>query len=210
MFPFLATTTAQPFPEMIIQMLILVGVVAIGIVLTMSIRGKISKKNAAIPPPKQQISQAKTHQRIIDDKNAMDVQMHDKARHLGALLDNKAERLEQLLTEADAKIREMQGLLNGASGNDAHPQQPQALPIDMMEETERITREIQSLQEPARVPETSQPDPAGTTLDSCERLDPLTKTVYELSDEGKDSVKIAQMLDEQIGKVELILALRES
>jgi hypothetical protein len=39
-------------------------------------------------------------------------------------------------------------------------------------------------------------------------LDPLTRRVYELSDAGHNPVDIARALDEQIGKVELILALR--
>jgi hypothetical protein len=34
--------------------------------------------------------------------------------------------------------------------------------------------------------------------------------VYELADGGRDPVEIARALDEQIGKVELILALRET
>ncbi len=38
--------------------------------------------------------------------------------------------------------------------------------------------------------------------------DPLTRSVYKLADSGHDTVSIARELDEQIGKVELILALR--
>jgi len=40
--------------------------------------------------------------------------------------------------------------------------------------------------------------------------DPLTASVYELADRGLQSVAIAQNLDEHVGKVELILALRSS
>ena len=38
--------------------------------------------------------------------------------------------------------------------------------------------------------------------------DALTQDVYELADAGRNSVEIAQRLDEQVGKIELILALR--
>ncbi len=38
--------------------------------------------------------------------------------------------------------------------------------------------------------------------------DALTQNVYELSDAGRSSLEIAQRLDEQVGKIELILALR--
>ena len=38
--------------------------------------------------------------------------------------------------------------------------------------------------------------------------DPATKRIYSLADEGLDAVQIAQRLGEQVGKVQLILALR--
>lgn len=38
--------------------------------------------------------------------------------------------------------------------------------------------------------------------------DPLTKQVYALADQGKGPHDIAQQLDEHVGKIELILALR--
>ncbi len=41
-------------------------------------------------------------------------------------------------------------------------------------------------------------------------VDPLTQSVYELADAGADPVEIAQQIDEQIGKIELILALRRT
>ena len=40
-------------------------------------------------------------------------------------------------------------------------------------------------------------------------LDPLTQSVYELADTGYQPLQIAQELDEQVGKVELILSLRD-
>ena len=41
------------------------------------------------------------------------------------------------------------------------------------------------------------------------QLDPLTRAVYEHTDAGLHPVEIARRLDEQVGKIELILALRE-
>ena len=40
-------------------------------------------------------------------------------------------------------------------------------------------------------------------------IDPLTQSVYELADTGCHPIQIAQELDEQVGKVELILSLRD-
>ena len=38
--------------------------------------------------------------------------------------------------------------------------------------------------------------------------DPLARKIYKLADAGRDPAQIAQELDEHIGKVELVLALR--
>jgi len=40
--------------------------------------------------------------------------------------------------------------------------------------------------------------------------DPFTQQVYDLADAGKNPVEIASQLNEQTGKVELVLALRKS
>ena len=41
-------------------------------------------------------------------------------------------------------------------------------------------------------------------------LDPLSKCVYDRADLGQNAIEIAQSLDEQVGKIELILALRKT
>ena len=43
-----------------------------------------------------------------------------------------------------------------------------------------------------------------------ENADPVAATIYELADDGMEPVDIAAKIDEHIGKVELILALREA
>lgn len=61
----------------------------------------------------------------------------------------------------------------------------------------------------------SQPDRARTggaataTLSSRPAIDPLTRQVYDLADAGRTPLSIARDLNEQVGKVELILALRQ-
>ena len=44
--------------------------------------------------------------------------------------------------------------------------------------------------------------------ETAEPADPLVAKVYQLADQGRSTVEIAQQLDEQVGKVELMLALR--
>ena len=191
-----ATSTGQPMPELLAQMLMVIGVVAIGVLLTVSIRSKIARKQAATPPPSQRIAQVKSVRSLTEDRHAVSADLQDTARRLSALLDDKAERLEQLIEEAELRIHELQHLTDGASRNG------QSLASRATAEAEHVTRELQAeLSEPELAPVASIPEPVG--------VDPLTRSVYELADAGHDSVSIAQVLDEQIGKVELILALRE-
>lgn len=73
---------------------------------------------------------------------------------------------------------------------------------------ERTSREIPN-SEPA--PRTDHPNHGIESTNNREKdADPLTASVYELADRGLQSVAIAQNLDEHVGKVELILALRSS
>ena len=47
-----------------------------------------------------------------------------------------------------------------------------------------------------------------TSSPAVSATNPLARRIYQLADSGRDSAQIAQELEEHIGKVELILALR--
>ncbi len=61
-----------------------------------------------------------------------------------------------------------------------------------------------------RLPQSSEGESAAPPTPTAPPVDPLTAQVYALADEGRNSVEIAQQLDEQVGKVELMLALRQT
>lgn len=50
----------------------------------------------------------------------------------------------------------------------------------------------------------------GDAPDGVDAPDPIVRNIYRLADEGRAPLEIAQALDEQVGKVELVLALREA
>ena len=89
------------------------------------------------------------------------------ANLLAAQMDRQAGRLEQLINEADARIRRLERLAATAEAVAARP--------------------------PTR------PD----------ATDPLNRQIYALADDGMPTVEIARQLQQQTGKVELILALRQ-
>jgi hypothetical protein len=166
--------------NMLAPLLMVGGVVMLGVLLTFSIRGRIARRNRDRPTPREMIDRIKSRQEQADDVHAATSRLTETARKLSAQLDNKARRLEVLLQEADARIAAL-------AGSASRPE-PAA--------------------EPAAPAPTNGARPAAPA--SPPPLDPLTRSVYEHSDAGLTALEIAQQLDEQVGKVELILALRDA
>lgn len=99
-------------------------------------------------------------------------------RRLGAEIDARAARLEALIRQADGRIAAL-----------AEATRPAAAA--------------------ARAGEACPPEPPPLRVSLRPRApDPLTQAVCERADGGMTAVQIARELDEQVGKVELILALR--
>jgi len=179
--------TAAPMvsgPEVIAVVLMLAGVVMLGFLLIMRVRTKIARRQAATPPPRERLQEIRTAAAQRNDVHALEAELLDTTRRMAATLDCRAERLEQLIAHADARIAELK---LAAEAQAAPETAPMATPI--------ATPEGRRAQATAPVVADEAPDP-------------LTASVYALADNGHGSVDIARELDEQIGKVELILALR--
>jgi hypothetical protein len=112
---------------------------------------------------------------------------HEQANDAHAVSSHLADTARRLSAQLDNKARRLEVLIGQAD--------------------ERITalsggaREAPSSRQGSGGRENSPPAPPP--------LDPLTRSVYEHADTGLSALEIAQQLDEQVGKVELILALRE-
>ncbi len=171
--------------------LITVGVVLLGVILTTSIRAKIARRQAEQPSPRETLDQIRDDRRRRDNVDTATSDLLDTAQRLSAQLDNKAERLEQLIAHADQRLAR---LAEATAESGEPPSQPSPRP--------RAAPPPPAPPKPVAPPEASAPPPSPS-------LDPLTVAVYDLADTGRNPVEIAQRLDEQIGKVELILALRQ-
>jgi hypothetical protein len=165
-----------------VAMLAVLGIVLVAILLTISVRGRIAQRQADKLTPRERIEQIKERAGMGGDgargagagrASAISAQYLDSVQRLAAQLDNKAERLVQLIVEADERIAAL----------------------------EQVERRPQARHPAAAAPE--QPAMPSPPVDS------LTRSIYDMSDAGSTPVEIAQRLDEQVGKVELILALRE-
>jgi len=124
------------------------------------------------------------------EMQALLADLEETSRRLTAQLDNRYTRLEQLLAEADAKIRRLEDLTQGAtSPAEAMPRGP--LVAEAVTDAQRALTRLRS--------ERGAP-PA--------EQDPAYQPIYTLADRGKSSREIAQELGRQPGEIELILALR--
>lgn len=127
-------------------------------------------------------------------------QVAEIVRDLAARLETRAARLEALLDQADERIehlearlaasttaRQLPGADHAPAPNGTHPPAPTNGEADGWQDPDA---------EPAGRP--SDPSPA----------DPLHQDVYELADNGHSPLDIARRLEQQVGTIELILALR--
>ncbi|HVT79149.1 MAG TPA: hypothetical protein VHM90_00715 [Phycisphaerae bacterium] len=122
---------------------------------------------------------------------ALLAEVEETARRLTAQIDNRYTRLEQLLGEADEKIRRLEELARGTPV----AAQPAASKVAVASAIPEAQRTLARLRQERGAP------PAAS--------DPAYQPIYSLADRGRNPREIAQELGRQPGEIELILALRQ-
>ncbi len=158
-----------------------VGVLLITMSMMMGIRKK-RRRSQARGTTRDRVEELKQRHEVRGDLEQLMVEIEQLAKRFGAQLDAKTVQMERLIDEADGKIRELKQL--GQARQDA----PQIY-----------------------TPQPSSPKPQDPALsDPPSPDDVLKRSVYDLAEQGHDPAEIARRLDEHVGKIELILALRKS
>lgn len=166
------------------QALLVVGIALVTTSLLMMLRKRRAKASRRISPH-EQIERNQQHRGMRGDLEDLMVEIEQLSKRFGAQLNAKSIQLENLMEEADRRIAELQHLqANPPSAS----QDPQTLP-DFAPTENGLT----GLESQATVGE-----------------DPLSKAVFALADQGHPPEDIARKLDEHVGKIELILALRNT
>lgn len=176
-------------PSQIGVYLVVAAIVIFSFVMLVSVRRKIARRQSDRLTPYERIEKIRQVDGVRDDMRNMMVELNDLTRRFGAQLDAKSMRLEKLLDEAETRIAELERL-QGIGAAAPGPQDPG-------DRDEMAVETPTPIDEPEPIPVMGEPLP-----------DPATARVYQLADEGLSSMEIAQQLDGQVGKVELILALR--
>lgn len=144
---------------------------------------------ARLAPPSVK-ERAESLSRLARDRETLESLMRD-VRELTRLcaqqLDSRAERIEVLLAKADERIRRLEAEDGGRRSAPLVEGKPSV--------PSRAVRPAAAL---------DLRDRAGAEFPA----DPVARQVYELADQGRSPVEIAGALEEHVGKVELILALR--
>lgn len=169
----------------------LLGVVLITIGMMMGIRKK-RRQAGARSSSRERVDELRQKQAVRGDLEQLMTEVEQLAKRFGTQLDAKTMQMERLIEEADRKIAELKQL-------------------------EQARRDAMSLQPPQasypkpQAPETHPPsDIAHPPSPAPSPDETLKRSVCALADRGVDPVEIAKQLNEHVGKVELILALRKA
>lgn len=175
-------TLAQILGDSLLTSLLpLVGIVLILASLMMAIRKRRQRQGQQITA-REQLERMKQEKAVRGDLEHLMVELEQLTKRFGAQLDAKATHLEKLLAEADERIAELRRLQGDG-------------------ETSEVQRDAWHAADPWRSPQ------AATAPESED--DALARQVYELADQGLAPLDIARRLNEHVGKVELVLALRK-
>lgn len=115
-------------------------------------------------------------------------------RDMAARLETRAARLEALLDQADERIEKLEARLAAGA---------------VSQSVTASDRPSQPMQISQSEPSDPWAEPQGAPTVSANGRDPLHQEVYELADGGQTPLDIARRLDQQVGTIELILALRQ-
>ncbi len=160
--------------------MIAAGVFLLCVISVLSVKKRLTRMaHAKVTPAERVAALKKAHAPDRRRIESVMIDAEELTRRLAAHLDNKAAKIEMLLKEADDRIAKLQAETSQA---DDRP--------------EIVTR--------ATMPSTRARAPLAPETPS----DPLARRIYDLADEGFQPVEIARKLEEHVGKVELILALR--
>jgi hypothetical protein len=172
--------------------LLVAGVTLVAISLLFRFRGRFRRPATTITPV-EHLERMKQARGMRGDMEELMVEIEQMAKRLGAQLDAKAIRLEQVIREADQRIETLRRLQDGSRRADDSSPLPERPASDAAPPGVLGTVNPHSPSKPAEEPD-----------------DPLARSVYRLADQGLDAEQIAAQLREHVGKVELILALREA
>ena len=202
------------------QMLLLGGLLLITMFFISRITKRRKRGPTSILNPHEQLERLKQARGMRGDLEQLMVEIEQMAKRMGAQLDAKSMRIERLLDEADQRIEQLQKLEARALAQNDTQGDSRIDSLSADSDTTASTHgSLNATGEAAdhasglaneNASEHGSPhsQPAAAPAVDALPQDPLARSVYALADQGNDPQQIAKELQEHVGKVELILALR--
>lgn len=160
-------------------------------------------RSAVRPTAREQLERLRQREQTRDDLQQIMVEIEQMAKRVGAQLDAKAIDLERLLDRAERQAAELRRLRGEP--------EPKVDSFDVMAEAEVELGDSAAMPaDDAAGPEAQTARGTNPGPGEMDSDDPLTRSVYQLADAGLEASDIAGRLNEHVGKVELILALRQT
>jgi len=171
-----------------------------GFILYVAIRPMFTRKKDPLSdaPFRMSLSQNKSIER---EMQTLIVELHEMSRKMGAQIETRAARLEQLIADADQRLGLLKKL-GQLDDTDLPPLRPAVTAAD-----DRPRMRLVRSDEPAVEQQPAAPASPGE-FSNVEMPDDRHRPVYELADAGLSPAAIAQRLARPAGEIELILALR--
>ena len=174
------TTFMSSMPSWVTPAIIIAAVVVLGVIAAVIIRFQTPARPKSIPMESVEAPDPHMILKEVEDTHARAAELIAIVHRWSSRLDDKEKKLDQLLIQTEKHLRRLQACEPKAAARP--PAQKVRPPVVAIEP--KLVR------------------PADR--------DPLSSAVYRLADSGRAPLDIARELDEQVGKVELILALREA
>lgn len=211
--------------SMIPNILLALGMIILVVLMFRSLK-KTHKSNAtrtnSMGSPAERIEEIRHRaETSMEPAERLMVEAEDIARRLGAVLDNKAARLELLIEEADAKLDQLNRAVSTQSRaprnpTDSSPGEQEtpistrpAVPARSIDPSllDRARLEQDQHERDTRVAGRIEPEPANAQEPEPEEIS-ISDQIHELATQGKSSQEISRQLKQPIGQVELIMNLQ--
>jgi hypothetical protein len=178
------------------SLLLLFGLLLV--VISLALRGYKRAQHKNVPLSRLELGERnKQVLGMQGDLEELMVEIERLTKHLAAQLDDKTQRMEHLMKEVDQRMIDLERLGMRGKRTDA------VTPADPGRSAQEGTTPKPPSPNAGRfslAPQANEPTPS----------DPTTQSIYRLADQGLAPEQIARKLNEHIGKVELILALRDA
>lgn len=184
-----------------------ISVLALGFILTMSFNRRERQLRTLAAQIASDLEEARALRTQLDEAHALASNMMVSAQRLTARLDERITALDM----ASLRMNATRNALPRVSNPPPHSRRPQpaaatSANVDALALSPVLNSIATAMNPPAAVGAATASPRASVEMKP--HVDSFTQRVYELADAGEAPVAIARDLNEQVGKIELILALR--